>query len=62
MIRLCIDDYCHECPEFKAHTQRLYNIHGDTLDITCEHKIVCNRIKNYLYQYLKHEKEEETDD
>lgn len=56
MIRLEIEPYCHDCPEFKADVEepenyyadfRFYEKFGDTV-IRCENRNVCGRIKAYL--------------
>ena len=46
MIRLEIEPYCHDCPEFKADVEK-YEKFGDTV-IRCENRNVCGRIKAYL--------------
>lgn len=54
MIKLNIEDYCQDCPEFEACGDKLYadNLSTDTF-IYCEHKFICRRIHDHLLKKLK---------
>ena len=57
MIRLEIADYCNNCQEFKpeVYGQNLYG-NGDEYHetiIRCEHRRLCEDIKNYLEKQTK---------
>lgn len=52
MIKLKVEDYCHDCPMFEAHVTTYT---GRTVDglcgnvvINCEYKNACDNIKRYL--------------
>lgn len=49
MIKLNVEDYCQDCPEFEARADKLY---GDNRSLNtwvyCEHKKICKRIHDYL--------------
>jgi len=53
MIKLDVDDYCHDCPEFEPELERLYiedinfDRHVDTR-ITCDNQHKCRHIMRYL--------------
>lgn len=57
MIKLDIDEYCHNCPEFESDVKKDV-IHCRNLDfnkasivntiITCEHRERCRAIKKFL--------------
>lgn len=60
-IRLEVEPYCQDCPEFETDVQspslyyanfELYMKTGDTV-IRCKHKAVCNRIKEHLEKNMK---------
>lgn len=57
MIRLEIADYCNNCQEFKpeVYGQALYGICNEYRDtvIRCEHRRLCEDIKNYLEKQTK---------
>lgn len=50
MINLCVEKYCHNCPEFKAHVTSYISSFGSEVeahhDITCEYSDRCTQIKN----------------
>lgn len=56
MIKLLIEDYCHECPEFepvKVGGHAFYNLDGNVVHledtkVMCEHVDRCNMIKKHL--------------
>lgn len=52
MIKLDVEDYCHNCNEFEpdVHREHLYFAGKDKLEtvVRCEHRIRCESIKNYL--------------
>lgn len=62
MIRLDIDEYCNNCPEFESDVKKDV-IHYKTIDfgktsivntiITCEHRERCCSIKNFLEEEKK---------
>ena len=60
-IRLEVEPYCQDCPEFEADIQspvryyadfELYEKTGDTV-IRCKNKAVCNRIKEHLEKNME---------
>ena len=60
-IRLEVEPYCQDCPEFETNVQspslyyanfELYMKTRDTV-IRCKHKAVCNRIKEYLEKNME---------
>lgn len=59
MIKLDVEGYCHECPEFEATTNDnvVFYADGMTRDcmkiVSCEHKERCGRIKRYLERKAK---------
>ena len=62
MIKLDIDEYCHNCPEFESDVKKDV-IHCRNSDfgitsivhtiITCEHRERCRAIKNFLEEEKK---------
>lgn len=66
MIRLEVEDYCSNCPEFDPDVDRVVteckSFDGDDcitiVDtiVTCEHKLRCNSIKKYMESHKKGEK------
>lgn len=55
MIKLDIEPYCHDCPNFDAEQNRLAFYSVDRLEsvasdciISCKHKSVCGCINEYL--------------
>ena len=66
MIRLDIDEYCNNCPEFESDVKKDV-IHCRNLDfnkasivntiITCEHRERCRSIKNFLEEDKETEKQ-----
>lgn len=53
MIKLYIEDYCHNCPNFKVSVSKLGFANGlggysTNTDITCKHAGRCEEIKKYL--------------
>lgn len=57
MIKLEVNDKCHDCPYFKASTDRIY-VEEEMVAtiITCEHGVMCD----YLEEYLKNNKDIKT--
>ena len=58
MIRLDVEDYCQDCPEFEAEVLKDRKFYGftegtDTI-IRCEHYIRCQRMEKYLSERLKY--------
>lgn len=60
MIRLSVENYCENCPEFEPHVHKdkyeLYSVTNPesvvhTL-ITCEHQDRCNQIKKMIQQEM----------
>lgn len=60
-IRLEVEPYCQDCPEFEVDVQsptsyysnhELYMRTGDTV-IRCKNKAVCNRIKEHLEKNME---------
>lgn len=58
MIRLCVEDYCQDCPEFEPETStvEVYDFisdeHLDTI-VHCEHQKRCDSFMRYLKYKLK---------
>lgn len=53
MLNLITENYCENCPYFKAETNRLYSYDECTLTcIQCEYANICARV----YKYAKKEK------
>lgn len=49
MIKLDIQDYCHNCPNFEPECTKFYSGDGNcTTSISCENKGVCANIKLYI--------------
>lgn len=57
MIKLLIEDYCHECPEFEpikvgGHAYLAIDggdvVHLEDTKVMCEHATMCHRIKKHL--------------
>lgn len=55
MIKLYVEDYCHNCPMFKTRTERAEGTY--LYKITCENSGRCKTIVAYLLDELKKEKE-----
>lgn len=57
MIKLNIEDYCRDCPEFEARTDKLY-VDGQVLltYVYCEHQDICEHIHDHLLKKLKENK------
>lgn len=52
MIELKVEEYCHECPEFEAETQKSYlsadgKIAAVECVVVCEHAQKCRCIKRF---------------
>lgn len=49
MIRLLVDEYCHNCPNFEPYAMRASSLDGfiDTR-VVCEYHDKCKSIKKYL--------------
>lgn len=57
MIKLEVEDYCQDCPEFEpaySHIRYLNTGKCDTF-VECEHKSRCRNINTYLYQQIAKE-------
>lgn len=55
-IKLCVEDYCHSCPNFEAEVEKtVVNEYGDPVivltDIYCQHRNICKNISNHLKTY-----------
>lgn len=57
MIKLEVNDKCHDCPYFEASTDRIY-VEEEMVAtiITCKHGVMCD----YLEEYLKKNKDIKT--
>ena len=63
MIRLEVEEYCHNCLDFYADVtppQRVLTTNGDEFTfsdtvVRCEHRKRCAGIKRYLEQKIKEE-------
>lgn len=68
MIRLEVEDYCSNCPEFWPDVDRvsteLHSFEEDNVKtivdtiITCEHELRCKSIKKYMESHTKGEEGE----
>ena len=52
MIKLYVEDYCQNCPEFEPDVDKK-TMHADRkliniTDIRCEHRHICDMLINYL--------------
>ena len=55
-ISLIVDPWCgNGCEDFEADVNKIYSDGGEKCwtDIKCEHRKRCQRIKNYLENYIK---------
>lgn len=53
-ISLDVEDYCNDCPYFSTETSHATNGEGTHLIyVSCEHKISCSRLFNYLDSRIK---------
>lgn len=59
MIKLEVEEYCDNCPEFDAHVEK-YALFPDfskkkyfNTNITCEHKDKCERLKDMIEKETK---------
>ena len=48
MVKLEIEEYCDNCPEFDAHVEKDVNT-----NITCEHKDKCRCLKDMIEKETK---------
>lgn len=49
MIKLDIQEYCHNCPNFEAEVLKSINFkHEVGFSIRCEHRHICKNIQQYL--------------
>lgn len=51
MIKLNVEKYCHNCPDFTADVTSYVNSESEGINyhvITCEHSSRCMQIKKYL--------------
>ena len=52
MIKLQIEKYCHDCPEFEAQVDKAYFLHLIDPEIhtvvTCRHRGKCECIRKYV--------------
>lgn len=53
MIKLEVEEYCDDCPEFDAHIEKAVLFDGYSKEycntnITCEHKDKCKRLKDMI--------------
>lgn len=64
MIKLKVEERCHNCPGFEPETNNpvmAYSIDGDEIGpfgdtvIMCVHRIRCRHIERYLEKHLKNE-------
>lgn len=61
MIEICVEEYCHGCPEFEPGAKKALFYSDDVLaeaqtEIVCVHQEKCESIRQYL------EEREEFDD
>lgn len=61
MIKLFVEDYCHNCTDFDPYVNKS-NFECDMgryltdTDITCKHAERCEEIKTYLEKEIKNER------
>ena len=57
MIKLNVEEYCYDCPEFEPEVikpQPIYDTMGDykgmlgSMHVVCEHRNTCRRFMEYL--------------
>ena len=55
MIRLLVDDYCHDCPDFEARVNKINDDDGHicSTNIYCEHEERCEAIYKHIKDELK---------
>lgn len=58
MIKLEVEEYCDDCPEFDAHVEKVVLFAGYSkkycnTNITCEHKDKCKRLKDMIEKETK---------
>lgn len=58
MIKLEVEEYCDDCPEFDAHVEKAVLFAGYSkkycnTNITCEHKNKCKRLKDMIEKKAK---------
>ena len=58
MIKLEVEEYCDDCPEFDAHVEKEVLFAGYSkkycnTNITCEHKDKCKRLKDMIEKEAK---------
>lgn len=54
MIKLVVKEYCHNCPNFEAVTDKALMCDGDAITIvSCEHCEKCEKIAKYMGAEIK---------
>lgn len=58
MIKLFVEDYCHNCPDFDPYVSKTelecdMGRYCTNTDITCKHAERCEEIKKYLEKEIK---------
>lgn len=58
MIKLEVEEYCDDCPEFDARVEKAvlfdgYSKEYRNTNITCEHKDKCKRLKDMIEKEAK---------
>lgn len=60
MIRIDVEDYCHECLDFSPSMTRASRIFSDNMEVTmtdtivqCEHRKRCANIQRFLENRMK---------
>lgn len=62
MIKLNIEEYCHNCPDFEVSVDKThaycaeYALDWFTTEITCKHRSRCKEIKSYLEKEIGNER------
>lgn len=59
MIRLIVEDYCQECPDFEPEAVKVTYYSGDELraastEVYCRHKNRCAAVAKYMKSQEKH--------
>ena len=54
MIELDVKGYCHNCPDFEAHVEKLYcDDRAIITTVTCKYAERCERIENHIKDEMK---------
>ena len=51
MIKLCVEDYCQNCPDFRAHVEQV--LCTNNTNIYCKNRDRCWALVEYLSKEVK---------